>query len=623
MSRLDRHVTFVQGKLTTSAFIDSLSATVAAFFVAVSVAIILNRTVQLALPHPQIWLAGALGIAILAALIVAAVHRPSAHQAAVEIDRRLGLKEKFSTALYVRASADPFAVAAVRDAELAAENVSLYRRFPFTRPRYLWAAVATAIVTGLLLWTLPSMDLLGREAQQKKLAEAAQKRAAAKEVVRQALATVNSYPKSLFADRDIQLAKRDLQALMNQPITDPERTGRSAMKALNDAEKAVQEQIKNSEKFATAQNEQQTFAQMNTPSNEKGPVASASRAIAHGDFSKAADDLKHATKQFSKMTPAQQKTAARQMQALAQQLKKMAADPTRQQELQQKLQQMGATQQQAKQMQQMMQQAAQGNPQAQQQLQQLKKQLMKQMNNGQGPSPQQMQQMQQTMNQMQASANTQQTAQQMSQAALRMAHAMQQAQSSQQAGGTGKQGQMSGQQQAQQMTDARQQMQQQMDQMDAIAQDAKEVAAADQATNQASQDAADQASGQSSANGSGNKPGQGGGWGQWKAGKNGNGGHGGGGAGGPGPGGGKADGITEAPFAMKAEIAPSKNIATGRILASSFVKAGDIKGNARAGLSKVAASALQDSTDDVNEQNISKQSQDVVKRYFQTMQDSK
>ena len=624
MSRMDRHVTFVQGKLATSIFVDSLSGTVAAFFAACGVAILLNRTLQLALPHPQVWALATLGVAVIAALTFAIIRKPDAHTAAVEIDRRLGLKEKYSTALYARNTSDPFAAAAVRDAERASDNVSLYRQFPLARPRHLYLLIASAVAAGAILWLVPQMDLLGREAQKQKLAEVEKKQAHAKDVVKQALATVNSYPKALQNQKDIQLAKAELQNMLNQPVKDPEQTGRSAMKALNDANEAIKEQIRNNQQFATAQNEQRAFASMNTPSDEKGPVADASRAIAKGDFSKAADELKKATDQFNKMNPEQQKKSVDQMKSMAQQLAKMASDPSKQQELQKKLQQMGATKEQAQQMQQMMQQAAQGNPQAQHQLQQLKQQLTKQMQQQGGNSPQQQQAMQQALKQMQANANTQQTAQQMAQAAQQMAQAMQQAQQGQQSSqgqqqsaSKGQSGQQNSQSQQQQMANAQQQMQQQMQQMDAIAQDAKEVAAAQQATESASQDASQEASGQNPSNMPGQMPGAGG-KGSWREGNPGN--QKGNGSGGPGRGGGAAGGITEAPYAVKAEVAHSKDIATGRTLASTFVKAGTVKGDARIGLSNVAASALNDSTDDVDEQNVSKQSQQVVKQYFETMQ---
>ena len=627
MSRLDRHVTFVQGKLTTSIFVDALSVTVAAFFGAVAVAILFDRTLQLVLPHPQVWALSTLGVAVAAALAFAVVRKPDAHTAAVEIDRRLGLKEKYSTALFARSASDPFAMAAVRDAERASDNVSLYRQFPLGRPRHLWLLLGSAALAGLVLWLVPQMDLLGHEAQKRKLAEVAQRQAHAKDVVKQALATVNSYPKALQSQRDIQLAKAELQNMLNQPIKDPEQTGRSAMKALSDANEAIKEQIKNNQQFATAQNEQRAFASMNTPSDETGPVADASRAIAKGDFSKAADELKKATDQFNKMNPEQQKKSTDQMKSMAQQLAKMAADPSKQQELQKKLQQLGATKEQAQQMQRMMQQAAQGNPQAQQQLQQLKQQLAKQMNGQQGATPQQQQQLQQAMKQMQANANTQQTAQQMAQAAQQMAQAMQQMQQGQQSqqgqqqsASKGQSGQQNQQSQSQQMASAQQQMQQQMQQMDAIAQDAKEVQAAQQATDSASQEASQEASGENPSSMQGQQPGKGG-KGDWKEGDpNGRKGN---GSGGPGRGGGAAGGITEAPYAVKAEVAHSKDIATGKTLASTFVKAGTVKGDAKIGLSQVAASALNDSTDDVDEQNVSKQSQQVVKQYFETMQTDK
>src|SRR5690606_33538633 len=90
---------------------------------------------QLAPPRPMWWIGGAAAVAVIGSLIWAIVHRPTPHDAAVAIDLELGLKEKFSTALYARNQTDPFAQAAVRDAEQTAENVSLHKRFPLRWPQ--------------------------------------------------------------------------------------------------------------------------------------------------------------------------------------------------------------------------------------------------------------------------------------------------------------------------------------------------------------------------------------------------------------------------------------------------------------------------------------------------------
>ena len=57
---------------------------------------------QLRLPRPSAWALGGAGAAAIAALVYSVWRRPSARAAAVAIDDRLELKEKFSTALFAR-----------------------------------------------------------------------------------------------------------------------------------------------------------------------------------------------------------------------------------------------------------------------------------------------------------------------------------------------------------------------------------------------------------------------------------------------------------------------------------------------------------------------------------------
>jgi len=145
MSRLDHHVALVQNKLTLGKLLTALAWALLGFGVAVWAYLLVHKLFGFTLPRPWMffWIGGS--AAVSAACGYAFLHRPTRHQAAVAIDEKLALKEKFSTALYIRPSTDPFAAAAVRDAERTAENVSLHNQFPLAFPR-----PATGCGTGIL-----------------------------------------------------------------------------------------------------------------------------------------------------------------------------------------------------------------------------------------------------------------------------------------------------------------------------------------------------------------------------------------------------------------------------------------------------------------------------------------
>jgi hypothetical protein len=605
MSRLDRHVALVQNKLAFGKLLTALAWSLLAFGVLVWLYLLVHKVFGVDLPRPWMFFWIGLSASVISAAGYAFLKRPTPHQAAVAIDEKLSLKEKFSTALYVRPSTDPFAAAAVRDAERTAENVSLHNQFPLTFPRPAILTVAIAVIALATSW-LPAMDLLGVKEQRRLAAEQAQVRKNVEAEVKKALAVIEQAPEPVKQTEQIKAAKADLQNLLAKPVKDTTRAKSTALRALQDVE-SIKQKIKDTANFAKAEQMKQNWQKgLGKPADDTGPVGKAHDHMSKGEFTEAIEELGSAVKNFDKMTEADKQKAAQQMQNMANQLQQMANDPKQQQQMQQQLQKLGANQQQAQKMVQAMQQAANGDKKAQQQLQQMANQMMQQMNNGQGPNQQQQQQIAQAMQQMQQQANAQQQAQAMAQAAQQMAQAMQQ-QAQQGAGKQGQQGQPGGQQQAQGQN-AQQQMQQALQQMQANAQ-AAAAAQAGQAGN----------NGQGGNNGNAGQNNQNGNvqWGQrngqWKQGQpNGKG----QGMGGPGIGaGGKAE-VAEAPYDVMQDVTTGKVHEEGKILASTLVKAAAEKGTSKIDLSQANGSDYKEATDEIDQDRIPRSAQKAVREYF-------
>ena len=636
MSRLDRHISTAQTRMTLSVWLWALAWSLMIYAAVVWTAILLGRLAQLHLPREALWFWIGLGVTIATSLAYTIWRRPTAQQAAVAIDEKLLLKEKFSTALYVRPSKDPFAMATVRDAEKTADNVSLQKRFPVQVPRAMGGTALVAIAVFLTAWLVPTLDLFGIQANRLAKTQAAQQeQQQARDAIHRAIAQIESAPRSVQEQVNFQIAKHDLQELLKRTSFEPDKAKSTAQKAVQDIQQAIKEKIEQNKNYAISQEEMKEFKNMAPPATENGPVADAHRDLAKGNFEQAVNDLEKAVNKFDKMSANEQKKTADQMKNMASALQKMASDPKVQEEVKKQLQQNGATQQQAQQMANLMKQAAAGDKGAQQQLQQAAKQLAQQMNQNGNVSPQQQRQMaqqvQKLVQQMQQKVNTQINAQQLAQNAQALAQAMQQAA---QGGNQGqpKQGQnaqvanknaqgQQGQQgnNAQQMAKAAQQMQQQLQQMQALANDAQEVAAAQGANGQ-----------------NGNQPGQNGG----KQGNNGqnqqaNGQNNGGQWGKPngqqhqqvgqgfGPQGGPANGGRPpgevAPFSVKDETDISQKDEKGKVLARSMVKAGSLKGDAKMELHNVLPPVEKEASDEVGEQRVSRQDESVVRDYFSTL----
>lgn len=645
MSRLDYHVTKVQGKLLLTHLLHALAWSLLVYAAVVWVVILVGKLFQLRLPREWVWFWAGLGVSVAIAVAYAVMRRPTRQRAAVAIDDKLGLKEKFSTALYVRPSTDPFAAAAVRDAEVTAEKVHLQDKFPIRFPRTALFTAGVALLAFFTGWLLQPMDLLGREQARAKAADAQNKEAEVKQEIKKAIAKIEAAPPEVLKQEGIQMAKGQLQKMLNRPVRDPLAAARKAQEALEDV-KAQTQKIKEINQQVQAFNELKEWKQLaSKPIDESGPVGKAHSQMAKGNFSEAVNELSKTVKDFDKMEQKDKDKAAEQMKAMAQQLNQMANDPQKQQEMQKQLQDLGASKQQAQQMTQAMQQAANGDKQAQQQLNQMANQMMQQMNNGQGPNQQQIQQAKQMMQQLQAQANGAAQAQRLAQNAAQLAKAMQQAaqagqqQQGQQQGNQGRQGQQqqaaagqAGQQQGQQpqqggppqqqaanqgQQQAQQQMQQQMAQMQAQAQAAAAAAAAAQQGGQG-QDG-------NQPGGNGDQPGDQGGQmagggeqGQWQAGDP-NGKQGNGNGGGPGQANGARPAPEAAPFDVKQELSKSETIEKGKILAATLVKASALPGESKAQLQDAVAPLEAEETDEVDQTRVSKQARKAVKEYHRSM----
>ncbi len=642
MTRLDHLVSRVRTKMTLVTFLTAVAWSLSIYGGLVLLALLANKWFYGTLiPHEKnIYFIG-LGVSVVIAIGYAFWRRPTAQQAAVEIDRKLSLQEKFSTALYLRPTlkngADPFVAATIQDAERTADQVSLRDQFPVPFPRHAALTALMAVAVVLTAWLVPARanrEMVGGVA----MTPAERARANAQETMKRALAEIAAAPPQVQEDAQIQTAKREIEALLRKPIMEPAKAKATAQKALENVE-SIKDKIKDAQQFAQAQNEMKTFRSMPGPQDNSTPVGKAHQEIKDGKFTEAVQDLTAAVKKFDQMDKKDQEKAAEQMKQLAQQMAAQANNPAVQNQIQQQLQQMGANQQMAQQMAQQMQQAANGDKKAQQQLQQNANKLMQNMNNGQGPNAQQQQQVKNMMQQMQQQANGQQAAANMAQAAQQMAQAMQQA-AGQQGGqqqqqGQGQQAQNGGNQQqqaAQQQANAQagqKAMQQALQQMQAQNQ-AAQAAAAQQANAQQGQN------GQQGQQGQGQQPGQGqngqgqgqqanGQWGQGQGQGQGQfqpGNPQGKGAGNGGPGvsaGGPRPKGEEAPFGVTQEIAPSQTDEKGKILASSFVKAASERGESSAGLRAVVEREYNEATDEVEQDRIPAQTQKAVREYFDSV----
>ena len=133
MKELRRQVRRAQWQLAAGLFLQSLAWTLFAAMMAAAVLVGLERfgVVRLGVPW-EAWPAGAAGLALLAAGIWTLLRRASPLHAALEIDRRFGLRERVSSSLALppEEMASPVGQALLADAARRVQKLYVPEKFP-------------------------------------------------------------------------------------------------------------------------------------------------------------------------------------------------------------------------------------------------------------------------------------------------------------------------------------------------------------------------------------------------------------------------------------------------------------------------------------------------------------
>ncbi|MCD4823493.1 MAG: hypothetical protein K8S55_02720 [Phycisphaerae bacterium] len=250
------------------------------------------------------------------------LRRPTTMQAALLLDERLRTQERFSTALALADDDDPFAEAAIREAMHAAGNFNPTGKFPI-RPNRRWyfTPAGWLLAAAMLLW-MPSMDLLGSEAQQKQQALAEQKQQTAKKDVKQAAKMVETHVQKLG---DTKL-NADLAKLGDiSDVSKPGDMRRQAIRKLSDLSEKIRKMQSGKNAKATAALQRKLRGLRGC---SKGKWKELNRAIAKGQFNKAAEMIRDMQKQLAenKLTEEQKRDLAEQLADMGKQLQGLADD---------------------------------------------------------------------------------------------------------------------------------------------------------------------------------------------------------------------------------------------------------------------------------------------------------
>lgn len=319
MSLIDQRISSAQWRLWVNRYLRNLGTCLLWAGLAWIVAVLVRKVfgINIPLQHAAWISAAAAALASLVWLILTAEDR---FTAAMALDQAGSVKERLSTALYLRASADPFAQATVADAEHTASMLQVRNVLPVRYPKPANLAAATWILAVLLFWLLPTWDVMGKmQADLKKKEQTRKIDVITKEVVKPKVDEImkRMQDKGLLTE-DMKSKLEDLGNKIADLTKTPEKMSVEPIKPMT----ALKEEMKQEQTSLQKQVEgmQSALNKLSLSQMDKeGLVGKLSKELAGGNLKEAKESLKElqAKVQEAAKDPAKAADLAKEMEKLA------------------------------------------------------------------------------------------------------------------------------------------------------------------------------------------------------------------------------------------------------------------------------------------------------------------
>jgi hypothetical protein len=272
------------------------------------------------------WLPFAVGscVALVAAGLIAILTGPGRIDAAVALDRAFGLNERLSTALTLPEEFrdTPAGRALVADAIRHVADLDVGSRFGLAMPRRAWIPLIPAVLAGAIVlvpaWSKQSTAAARTPLEPKVEKELVSKQSSAlsKKMAEQR----KSMDKAKFAEAEKLLA--DVEKAANELSKAPPAQKDKAMVTLNKLTDALKERQK---QLGSPEQVNRQLQQLKDMASS-GPADDLAKAMAKGDFEKAANELKQLKEKLAsgKMSEKEKEALKKQVGEMADQLKKLA-----------------------------------------------------------------------------------------------------------------------------------------------------------------------------------------------------------------------------------------------------------------------------------------------------------
>lgn len=277
--------------------------------------------------RPEVWLwswvGGSLGLAIVVASIWTYAVRRRAADAAVEVDRRFGLRERVASSLTLSQQEldSEFGKALIQDAERRVARLNVAEQF---RIALRWWNMLPIVPTAAII----AVVLLLADATERKEAKAKTATSAnpEKDKILDEMNKLKERIKRKAAEEgdkgkleEAENLLKEIQKTINEMEKKPNLDKKQALVKLNDLTKQLKSQ---QDKFSSAAEMQK---QLKGLKEEAGPAEEFSKNLKKGDFAAAAKDMRDLQKkmQEGKMSPEDMKQAAKQLEQIKKKIDEM------------------------------------------------------------------------------------------------------------------------------------------------------------------------------------------------------------------------------------------------------------------------------------------------------------
>ncbi len=319
MKVFEKKLRWVRFRCSINLLLKQLGYVFAAAGVIGVLAVLAERLLALSVINSlTLWTFFALAIAL--TLLFWLINQPSRMQAALLLDQRLKLNERFSTTIAMAKSKDPFAQAACREARQAAQHISPERYFPIKPPKFWLYAISVWLIVGTLVLLVPQKDLLGFLKKKREQREQAKQVELAQKEINQTTSLVKLAVKQL-GDPELDA---ELAAFAEMPKgAKPDIAKRQVIRKLGDISDKLKKMQSNMQPGSVELMQQMLRQLRGMPNSFSQKLR---LALAKGNFAQASNLLRQFQKQLleKKLSDEQRKALSRQLQDLARQLQDLA-----------------------------------------------------------------------------------------------------------------------------------------------------------------------------------------------------------------------------------------------------------------------------------------------------------